>query len=231
MTTGFPGGKKQQQQQQLTCQCSRYKIPWFDPWVEKILGGGHGNPLQYFCLENPMDRGAWSATVHRVTKSWSQLKWLDTHTHMYSWLLSWWVSQNPTLGSLDVEASSRAPCYLKVNSGVVHSACDDFVPLPSQPAHISSPSFTSSPQPGPWGEHMWAISTSWAHQLATRPSAFPEFPPALYSATLLSQPRPWSGHSTYLCGPNSGIFLPTQSLPVPHPSLPGHAFLGHLTVT
>ena len=138
-----------------------------------------------------MDRGAWSATVHRVTKSRSQLKWPDTHTRMYSWLLSWWVSQNPTLGSLDVEAPSKAPCYLKVNSGVVHSACDDFVPLPSQPAHISSPSSTSSPQPGPWGEHMWAVSTSWAHQLASHPSAFPEFPPALYSTTLLSQPRPW----------------------------------------
>ena len=32
-------------------------------------GGGHGNPLQYFCLENPMDRGAWQTTVHRVTRS------------------------------------------------------------------------------------------------------------------------------------------------------------------
>ena len=32
-------------------------------------GGGHGNPLQYSCLENPMDRGAWRATVHRVAKS------------------------------------------------------------------------------------------------------------------------------------------------------------------
>ena len=32
-------------------------------------GGGHGNPLQYFCLENPMDRGAWRATVHRIEKS------------------------------------------------------------------------------------------------------------------------------------------------------------------
>ena len=32
-------------------------------------GGGHGNPLQYSCLENPMDRGAWQATVHRVAKS------------------------------------------------------------------------------------------------------------------------------------------------------------------
>ena len=37
-------------------------------------GGGNGNPLQYSCLENPMDRGAWWATVHRVTKSRTQLK-------------------------------------------------------------------------------------------------------------------------------------------------------------
>jgi len=33
-------------------------------------GGGHGNPLQYPCLENPMDRGAWWDTVYRVAKSW-----------------------------------------------------------------------------------------------------------------------------------------------------------------
>ena len=33
--------------------------------------GGHGNPLQYSCLENPMDRGGWQATVHGVTKSWT----------------------------------------------------------------------------------------------------------------------------------------------------------------
>ena len=32
---------------------------------------GHGNPLQYLCLENPMDRGAWRAHVHGVTKSWT----------------------------------------------------------------------------------------------------------------------------------------------------------------
>ena len=42
-------------------------------------GGGHGNPLQYSCLENPMDRGAWPATVHRVTKSRTPLKQLSTH--------------------------------------------------------------------------------------------------------------------------------------------------------
>ena len=42
---------------------------------------GHGNPLQYFGRENPMDRRAWRATVHKVAKSWTQLKQLSTHAH------------------------------------------------------------------------------------------------------------------------------------------------------
>ena len=41
------------------------------PGLGRSPGGGHGNPLQYSCLENPMDRGAWRATVHRVSKSWT----------------------------------------------------------------------------------------------------------------------------------------------------------------
>ena len=41
--------------------------------------GGNGNPVQFSCLENPIDRGAWQATVHRVTKSLTQLKQLSMH--------------------------------------------------------------------------------------------------------------------------------------------------------
>ena len=41
----------------------------FDPWIRKIPWRRHGNPLQYSYLENPMDRGAWRAIVHRVAKS------------------------------------------------------------------------------------------------------------------------------------------------------------------
>ena len=37
----------------------------------RSAGGGHGNPVQFSCLENPMDRGAWQATVHGVAKSWT----------------------------------------------------------------------------------------------------------------------------------------------------------------
>ena len=39
------------------------------PGLGRVPGGGHGNPLQYSCLENPMDRGAWQATVHAVAES------------------------------------------------------------------------------------------------------------------------------------------------------------------
>ena len=44
---------------------------------------GNGNPLQYSCLENPMDRGAWWATVHRVTKSQTPLKGCSMHTQVF----------------------------------------------------------------------------------------------------------------------------------------------------
>ena len=44
------------------------------PGSGRSPGGGHGSPLQYSCLENPMDRGAWRATVHAVAKSRTRLK-------------------------------------------------------------------------------------------------------------------------------------------------------------
>ena len=42
------------------------------PGSGRFPGGGHGNTLQYSCLENPMDRGSWQPTVHRVTKNWTR---------------------------------------------------------------------------------------------------------------------------------------------------------------
>ena len=44
------------------------------PGSGRSPGGRHGNSLQYSCLENPMDRGACRATVHRVEKNWTQLR-------------------------------------------------------------------------------------------------------------------------------------------------------------
>ena len=52
-------------------------------------GGGHDNPLQYSCLENPMDRGAWGATVREVTKSRIRMKCLSAHTHYMAFKEHW----------------------------------------------------------------------------------------------------------------------------------------------
>ena len=59
-----------------------------ETWVQSLNledspGGGNGYPLQYSCLENPMDRGDWWAAVHRVAKSRTQLKRLSTHARMH----------------------------------------------------------------------------------------------------------------------------------------------------
>ena len=54
------------------------------PGSGRSPGVGHGNPLQYSNLENPMDEGAWQAAVHRVARSWTRLKQLSTHALEYS---------------------------------------------------------------------------------------------------------------------------------------------------
>ena len=51
------------------------------PGLGRSPGGGHGNPLQCSCLENPMDRGAWRVTVPGVAKSWTQLKRCSMHAN------------------------------------------------------------------------------------------------------------------------------------------------------
>ena len=48
------------------------------PGLGRSPGGGHGNPLQYPCLENPVDRGAWWAAVYGVAQSWTRLKRLSS---------------------------------------------------------------------------------------------------------------------------------------------------------
>ena len=59
---------------ETACQWRRPGEMDLIPGWGRSPGGGHSNPFQYSCLENPMDRGAWWATVHGVTKSWTRLK-------------------------------------------------------------------------------------------------------------------------------------------------------------
>ena len=52
------------------------------PGLGRSPGEGNGNPLQYSCLENSMDRGPWQTIVHGAAKSWTQLKQLSSPTYM-----------------------------------------------------------------------------------------------------------------------------------------------------
>jgi len=71
---GFPGSTNGREP---TCQ--RRKQETWVPSLGRCPAGGNGNPLQYSCLENPMDRGAWWTTVHGVTKSGTRLKGVSMH--------------------------------------------------------------------------------------------------------------------------------------------------------
>ena len=66
--TGFPGGSVVKN---LPANAGDARDSASLPWVRKSPGGGNGNLLQYSCLGNPKDRGAWQATVHGVAKSWT----------------------------------------------------------------------------------------------------------------------------------------------------------------
>ena len=65
---GFPGGAEVK-----SSACNNVGDLGLIPGLGRSPGEGNGNPLQYSCLENPMDGGAWWAIVHGVTKSWTQL--------------------------------------------------------------------------------------------------------------------------------------------------------------
>ena len=71
------------------------------PGSGRSPGGGHGNPLQYSCLENPLDRGAWGAIVHMVAKSQTRLKQFNMHrTHTHS-------SAHPFCTAADAKGEQR----------------------------------------------------------------------------------------------------------------------------
>ena len=76
MIKGFPGGSMVKN---LPVNAGDWGLI---PGSERSPGEGNDNPLQYSCLGNPMDKGAWQAMVHGVAKSWTQLR--DYHSLMTS---------------------------------------------------------------------------------------------------------------------------------------------------
>ena len=70
---GFPGGSDGKD------SAYNARNPGLIPGSGRFPREGNGNPFQYTCLENPMDREGWQATVHGVAKSWTLLERLSTH--------------------------------------------------------------------------------------------------------------------------------------------------------
>ena len=69
--------------------CDAGELGWI-PGLGRFSGEGNGNPLQHSCLENPMDGGAWWATLHGVTKSWTRCLFFHLfvkYTHTYKCIM------------------------------------------------------------------------------------------------------------------------------------------------
>ena len=116
------------------------------PGSQRFPGGGHGYPLQCSCLENPMDRGAWRATVHRVIESRTRLKRLSTvtcikrkcHIVLFFWFLCPSHFIQEMKGTLT--ASSSPPSPIMYCQSVVHLPFKQAATLKAAPKDPSRPS-------------------------------------------------------------------------------------------
>ena len=91
--------------QEPTCSAEATGDTGLIPGWGKSSGEGNGNPLQYFCQENPIDRGAWQATVHGVAKRSTRLKQLSMQARTH-------VSRAQSPGSLDRSPFPQPPDFL-----------------------------------------------------------------------------------------------------------------------
>ena len=123
----------------------------------RVPGGGNGNPPQYSCWENPMDRGAWQATVHGVAKSQTRLHmhpWTHTHTHTHTHTI--YCVHQRALEMCCIRTGTR---HRKVScmSGALWGEVSSFSEKGNQPSrHWSA-------EPLPWGWGLASANTGPAH--------------------------------------------------------------------
>ena len=146
----------------------------------RSLGGGHGNPLQYSCLENPVDRGAWWAIVCRISKSQTHLKWLRIHIPV---LCCCSVAQSCPTVCDPMDMASRLPCPSPSPRGRsnscplsqwCHAAVLSYCPLsscllsfPGSGSLVTSWLFTS----GTWSKY-WSPSNDYSGLISFRIDRF-----------------------------------------------------------
>ena len=121
---GFPGGSDGKEP---ACNVEDLGLI---PGLGRSPGGGHGNPLQYSCLESPMDRGTWRATVFEVTKSQTRLS-NEAHTYL----------------NVDDKKSETWPWKGDIWAGDRGEMVSPGVDMTSQPRESSSSSWQGRPGP------------------------------------------------------------------------------------
>ena len=97
---GLPGGSVGKNSAYNAGDHAQHRRPGLNPWVGKIPWRREWQPLQYSCLENPMDRGAWKSTVHGVKKNWTRLSKATKHTHLIKKKKKWWGGEIYSQGAL-----------------------------------------------------------------------------------------------------------------------------------
>ena len=150
--SGFPHGTSSKESD---CQFRRHKKCGSIPESGKFPGEGKGNPLQYSCLETPMDRGAWWAIVHKVAKSRTCLKWQHAHSTYENWRSRTLV---PLLPSAMVHAQSMECVAPWINVLSLHYGLH----LSSFLYEAKNPHLTATPgthlRPGTWPSSPTPIS-------------------------------------------------------------------------
>ena len=96
------------------------------PGLGRSLSGGNGNSFQYSCLENPLDRGAWRATVHGIAKSQTQLSVRDTASYSRAWVL-----QSMYFSVLSTPENQPPNMHLGVQ--LLHKLSSSFIFVPNSP--------------------------------------------------------------------------------------------------
>ena len=130
-------------------------------------GGGHGNPLQYSSLENPMDRGALQATIHGITESWTQLKRVSTHArtlHICFCLFAFAV-----FSAYNITILSLSPIICKENCLPIGVLWENITGNLLDP--IGRAARLKERSPPPWGQNLCLFLTLYALSLGVWPRA------------------------------------------------------------
>ena len=161
------------------------------PRSGRSLGEGPGNPFQYSCLRHLRDKGAWQATVYRVAKCQTRLKWLSTHIHKQVNIIDKKVRRIFRFSSVQFSRSVMSTSLRPHESQHTRPPC----PSPTPRVHSDS-----SP------------SSQWCHPAISSSvvpfSSCPQSLPASESFPM-SQLFPWGGQSTRVSALAS--FLPKKS--------------------